>query len=519
MRRLLSGLAAALAALLLALAPAGAADGPVVATTFGKVEGTLAKGVRAFKGIPFAAPPVGELRWRPPAPPARWDGVRDAKAFGASCTQPERRDAMRDFGKSSEDCLFLNVYAPEAGQNLPVMVWIHGGAFRFGSGGTPLYDGAPLARDGVVVVTINYRLGRFGFFAHPALTAEDPTGPLGNYGLMDQIAALNWVQANIAAFGGDPSQVTIFGESAGGSSVAHLLVIPASEGLFAKAIVESGGGLTNERRLKEETAGRPSMEAEGEQWGEAHGVKAGAPASALRALDAATVLDANAPLGDIGFGPFIDGRFLKDDLGVLIAQGKAHKVPLLVGANSFEASLMATFGIPPATVIAQLGPVAEAARKLYETDGPISDELFAQRAWGDAVFVAGARHLAASMAALGEPSYLYHFAFVSERRRGQVPGAGHGTEIPYVFRSLDAIPALAAFVGEKERAMSNLMSGYWLAFAKTGDPNHQGAPAWPAFDTAKGATMVFDDVSAAKENFLKQRLEIYEARYRQQKGL
>ncbi|MCB1693249.1 MAG: carboxylesterase family protein, partial [Pseudomonadales bacterium] len=220
---------------------------PVVTIDTGKVAGESGSGINVYKGIPYAAPPTGNLRWAPPAPAGRRGETLDATEFGPACPQPARPDRGRDFGPQSEDCLTLNVWAPENAANAPVMVWIHGGAFRIGNGGAPFYDGRHFADKGIVFVSINYRLGYLGFFAHPALTAQAGDAPLANYGLMDQVAALKWVQHNIAAFGGDPAQVTIFGESAGASSVLFLMASPEARGLFARAISESGGGFQRPR--------------------------------------------------------------------------------------------------------------------------------------------------------------------------------------------------------------------------------------------------------------------------------
>jgi para-nitrobenzyl esterase len=354
------------------------------------------------------------------------------------------------------------------------MVWIHGGAFRLGYSGAPLYDGSEFAKQGVVLVSVNYRLGLLGFFAHPALTAAAKADdPLGNYGLMDQVAALQWVQDNIAAFGGDPSNVTIFGESAGGASTIYLLTQPKAKGLFAKAIVESGGGLQRPVALKEN-----------EQRGLASAANLGLGASAtladLRAKPAQDWVTAQGVLqGGLGFGPFIDGRFVTEAPWQAFSEGRAIDVPLIVGANSNEASVLATFGVPTSALVAAVGSRLPEFRRLYGEATP--EDEFARQAMGDVVFVAPSRWVAGA-AASGAPSWLYYFSYVASARRNTAPGAAHGSEIPYVFRTWINTPVLARLMTEQDKAMSNTMSACWVAFAKTGKPACAGAPAWPAYD-------------------------------------
>jgi para-nitrobenzyl esterase len=465
------------------LAPGASAQ--VVTTTSGAVQGVTENGVAAWKGLPFAAPPVGDLRWAAPQPPASWTGTRKADAFGAACPQPDREDGggVGRLAEQSEDCLTLNVYAPEGAKDLPVMVWIHGGAFRLGSGSATLYDGGPLARQGVVVVTINYRLGLLGFFAHPALTAAAKTdAPLGNYGLMDQIAALQWVQANIAAFGGDPKNVTAFGESAGGSSLIYLLAQPKAKGLFAKAIIESGGGL-------QRPAGLAQTETSGVAAAANLGLDASASLADLRSKPATDWIKAQGGLqGGLGFGPFVDGRFVTEAPFEAIRSGRAHDVPLLIGANSNEASVLTTLGVNPAALQLALGDKLAAFRKLYGEATPEAE--FIRQAMGDVVFVAPSRWVAGAMAT-GAPSYLYYFSYVAAVRRAQAPGAGHGSEIPYVFKTWQNTPILARVMTDQDKAMSDMMSACWAAFAKTGKPACAGAPEWPAYSAASDKQMSF----------------------------
>jgi para-nitrobenzyl esterase len=469
------------AAALLAASPALAQ----VKTASGQVAGVADHGVVAYKGIPFAAPPVGDLRWQPPQPPAKWTGVRQAKDIGPACPQPERGDGggVGAPPKQNEDCLTLNVYAPEGAKNLPVMVWIHGGAFRLGYSGAPLYDGAEFAKQGVILVTVNYRLGLLGFFAHPQLTAAaKPGDPIGNYGLMDQLAALEWVKANIASFGGDPGNVTAFGESAGGSSMIYLLANPKAKGLFQKAIVESGGGLQRPVDLK-------TNEQRGVQSAANIGLGANATLAEMRAKPAEDWIKAQGALqGGLGFGPFVDGRLVTEAPWVAFKEGRANDVPLIIGANSNEASVLATLGVPTAAVQAAVGPNMDAFRKLYGEATPEAE--FTRQAMGDIVFVAPSRWVAGA-AASGAPSYLYYFSYVAERRRDAVPGANHGSEIPYVFHTWSNTPVLAQLMTPADKAMSTTMSACWAAFAKTGKPACAGAPDWPAYTAASDQQMTF----------------------------
>ncbi len=479
---MIRNLIAAAGVVLLALAPIASAQ--VVKTKSGDVSGATAEGVASWKGIPFAAPPVGDLRWMPPQP-ISWTGVKQTTAVGPACLQPERGDGggVGAPAAQSEDCLTLNVYAPANARDLPVMVWIHGGAFRLGWSGAALYDGSEFAKQGVVLVTVNYRLGLLGFFAHPAVTAAaKPGDPLGNYGLMDQVAALKWVQDNVAGFGGDPKNVTVFGESAGGSSVIYLLANQNTKGLFSKAIVESGGGLQRPVDLK-------ANETRGVQSAANIGLAATATLADLKAKPGKDWITAQGALqGGLGFGPFNDGRFVTEAPMQAFLDGRAHDVPLLIGANSNEASVLATLGVPTAALGAAVGPRLAEFKALYG-EGTAEDE-FARQAMGDIVFVAPSRWVAAQ-AATGQPSYLYYFSYVAAARRATLPGANHGSEIPYVFRTWQNTPVLARAMTEQDKAMSNTMSACWVAFAKTGKPSCAPAPAWPAYDPKTDQQMHF----------------------------
>lgn len=463
---------AGLLALVLTAFAAPALAATSVTIDSGVLNGASRDGVDTYFGIPYAAPPVGDLRWMPPAPAAKWTSPRAATAYGAICPQPQRPDGVLAMGAGqtqSEDCLFLNVYVPPGARNAPVMVWIHGGAHRFGSSSGPIYDGTHFAKDGVILVSINYRLGLLGYFAHPALTkAAGADAPLGNYGQMDQIAALQWVQRNIAAFGGDPQNVTVFGESAGASSILFLLATPSAKGLFAKAIVESGGGWNMETTLSQK-------EAEGTAFATRAGLSGGTTTLAeLRAIPVAKALDMPPQLG---FGPFVDGRLTPKTPAQAFASGTAIDVPLVIGSNSFEASLMQSFNIPPERLTARLTPEA---RQLYAADAT-SEEALAQAVFTDTVMGAPARWIAAK-AASGAPSWLYHFSYVASTQRGRVPGARHGSEIPYVFGTGTALAArFGLSLTDEDRAMETLVHSCWVGFAKTGAPHCAGDQAWPMY--------------------------------------
>jgi para-nitrobenzyl esterase len=476
MRRLLAlALFAALAA-----APAHAA-GPMVSIDTGALSGSSDGQVDVYKGIPYAAPPVGPLRWMPTAPAAKWTGTRDATQFGAICPQPARGDGAMAMGfgqTQSEDCLFLNVFAPHDARNAPVMVWIHGGAHRFGASSGPIYDGSAFARDGVILVSINYRLGLLGYFAHPALTrAAAADAPLGDYGQMDQIAALKWVQRNIGAFGGDPHNVTVFGESAGGSSILYLLATPSAKGLFEKAIVESGGGWSRHDTLADK-------ENEGADFATRAGLPgANATLEQLRALPVEKTFDIPAKLG---FGPFADGRLIPLTPAHAFARGAALDVPLIIGSNSFEASLMKSFQIPPAFMTAQLTPET---RALYGADAH-DEEALAEAVFTDAIMGAPA-HWVAGKAAGGAPSWLYHFSYVVSMRRSATPGAAHGSEIPYAFGTGSALAERFGIrLTDEDRAMETAMHACWVAFAKTGKPACGGVD-WPAYSAASDQLLEF----------------------------
>ncbi|MFC3068110.1 carboxylesterase/lipase family protein [Phenylobacterium soli] len=463
-----------------------------------RIESGVLVGVRhehadVFRNIPFAAPPVGPLRWRPPQPVQPWAADRLSIYPGPSCPQPMRGDNAPNEGgangPTSEDCLQLNVFAPRNAKAAPVMVWIHGGGHRTGAGW--IYDGQNFARDGVVLVAINYRLGPLGYLAHPALTKAAGAEPTGDFGLMDQIAALKWVQRNIAAFGGDPRNVTVFGESAGGMSTLALLATPSAKGLYAKAIVESGLGWF-----------RPSSLAEKEAEGAALLEKAGAPATATAAELRALPVEKLVAL-DADYGPFTDGKLMTETASQALADGHFADVPLIIGSNSGEDSLMGPGPFKPERQ-AQIPP---AARLIYRDEAAAGDETLARAIFTDRVMGGPARWVAAR-ASGGQPSWLYYFSYVGNRFRPAMTRASHAAEIQYVFEYWGRRTPMSV-VSEEDKAMASLMHACWVAFAKTSVPRC-GGEAWPAYDPAKDQLMEFGAGSAVRTHFRKPQLDAME---------
>ena len=495
-----------IAAALAWLVPTGAmaqqpTEGPVVNVEQGQLAGDRDGELERFHAIPFAVPPVGPLRWRAPQPAPRWTGMRDSSRLGPACPQTIRPAVVAGgvADNQSEDCLQLNIWRPAGARKLPVMVWIHGGAHVIGSGTFPAFYGTALAQQGVIVVTVNYRLGALGYFAHPALTRAAPAGePTGNYGLMDQLAALRWVQANIAAFGGDPRQVTLFGESAGAIAVSTLLANPQAKGLFARAIVQSGVGLADMKTLADEEARGLAIAARA-------GADSSATADDLRALPVEALVKAGEVRKPGGLaGPFIDGRLVRESPWRVFARSELIDVPLLVGANSNEASVILAMGVPLEAALLYLGDDPAVGRAAYGAG--LADEELARQVLGDAWFVAPARWLA-QRSAEGAASYLYHFDYVAEERQARAKGAAHGSEIPYVFGTLDYLASVAGPVSAADRSFSESISACWVAFAKTGAPDCPLAPHWPRYDSASDRAAVFGPQTAIVPQFRKAQLD------------
>ena len=487
-----------IAATLLALTLGSAAHAAEVDVQIdtGIVAGQANGAVEVFKGVPFAAPPVGPLRWKPPQGPASWTGVRDASAYGPACPQvvdPAGRPNGGGYaGPISEDCLNLNVFAPVSVHKAPVMVWLFGGGNTAGANSIAPNDGTAFARDGVILVSVNYRLGPFGFFAHPALTrAAGPKEPLGSYGTMDQIAALKWVRRNIKAFGGDPDNVTIFGESAGGWDTLTLMTTPAARGLFAKATIQSGGGWSAPVTLA-------AAEADGVALAKTLGLPENATADQLRALPVETLVGAHGR-----FNPIVDGRLISENATQGFAHGDQAPVPLIIVSNSWEASLL-----PPSGYAGYLAAASPETKAAYAADAG-DDAKLAQAMFTDSAMGAPARWIAARASAKA-PAWLYYFSYVRVVRRGKIPGANHTSENPYVFDSQMGIPNYASEIVDDDRALARVMHSCWVAFAKTGVPTCSGAPAWPAYTPAGDRLMEFGIATGARENFRKSQFDAQE---------
>ena len=472
-----------------------------VKTTTGQVEGVTADEgrIRVFKGLPYAAPPVGALRWKAPAPLAAWTGVRKADAFGAQCMQPPVFSDIVFDRPASEDCLYLNLWTPatEATAKLPVMVWIHGGGYQAGASHEPRHDGVPLARKGVVLVTINYRLGVFGFLAHPALSKDDPRGSSGNYGLLDMVAALQWIRDNVAGFGGDPANVTIFGESAGSFAVNALMVAPQARGLFHKVIGESGAHFG------------PSLAAPTRAASEENGEKFAAAlnattADALRARPAEEVLAAAAKWQP-WFSPAIDGVVLTEPVAATFAAGKQASVPLLAGWNADEARGGVLLGAERPTKDSfeaqtrkRFGPAADALLKVYPA-GNDGEALESAAALASDLFIGYStwKWIEAHRATGSAPVYRYLFSRKIPVAPGEVRngrpvtsedvGARHAGEIEYVFGTLDTVKNVVWTPAD--RTLSDTIGKYWTNFARTGNPNGDGLQAWPVLGAAPPGAM------------------------------
>ncbi len=520
LRRLLPLFMAISATALIAAAAVAAPASTVVRVETGQLQGAVDNGVVAFKGIPFAEQPVGDLRWRPPQKARPWTGVRPALKNGHDCLQSEIKGDPGMGTDLGEDCLYLNVWRPAetSSRKLPVMVWIYGGGLVNGGSQPAIYQGDRFAREGVVFVSINYRLGRFGFFAHPALSAEHPEDLKGNYAYMDQIAALQWVQRNIAAFGGDPRQVTLFGESAGGFSVHTLVASPMGKGLFQRAIVESGGGRSNEGPAPSVQA----SEATGLAFARAQGIE-GVDAAALarlRALPAATVtgnLNMYTSMANAGTypGPMTDGKLVVETPQQAYLAGHQAKVALIAGANT--ADLGFNFSPTLDALMAPFGADKAKALAVYDPDGTRILGPIRNKVGMDQLMEEPARFDAATFAAQGLAAYEFRFDYVGEALKARSPnGAAHASEIPYVFDKYG--PGYIAMVtpnhsGEataKDEAVARTIHSYWLNFAKTGDPNGAGLPKWPRYDPARDELMLFrrDGVAAATPDPLKARLDL-----------
>ena len=498
---------AALAALALCLAPAAAGSAvgaysldTVVKTDAGYVAG-VGGDIRTYKGIPFAAPPVGALRYAPPQPVKPWDNIRSAKTFSTTC-------------QIGEDCLTLNVWTPaqKANAKLPVLVWIHGGGFVIGSSAQPGYDGTVLANQGVVVVSVNYRLGPYGFMAHPELSKENPAGVSGNQGMLDMVQGLKWVKNNVAAFGGDPANVTIWGESAGGAAISLLLVMPSSEGLFQKAVVDSPWHIYAPiTHLTKTWYGRKSGEAMGAARGTLASLRAGPfdPRS----------FNLGSAINDVNTGaaayPIVDGVVIPDDPARLFEQGKFHKVPMIVGGNADDGSIagarVTNLAEAKTLVAGRLGPASDKILTMYGGVDDASAPLATRRLAGDAMFAIAERGILNAAAKAGLPAYGYEFARVSPLNKRQNQGATHAADLGYFFGTLpDGAGGGGARPGDFDAAdqrVSGEMLGALVAFAKTGSPNGKGLPVWPKYTAADEKYLEWNDATTVKAHMRTDRLQ------------
>ncbi len=515
-------------------------EAPTVRTASGSLRGLTEGGVSSFKAIPYAAPPVGDLRWRPPQPVTPWKEVRDATKQCASCPQ---RTWPGSTETTSEDCLFLNVWAPataKKGAKLRVMVWIHGGSFTGGSGSGPGSAGDAFAKQGVILTTINYRLGRLGHFAHPALSKEHPEEPKGSYAYMDQIAALKWIKENIAAFGGDPNNVTIFGFSAGGVSVHSLLTIPAAKGLFHKAISESGGGrdgVLTGRPIRQENADplySVSAETIGINFARKHKIEStdAAALAKLRSMSAEEIVDGgqenDSAVGRIYSGPILDGKLVVETAESAYKGGRQARVPLIIGNSSAEVGgAFVSNASTKEALFASFGELEGEAKAAFDPDGTKEFAEVLTKFNTDWVWGEPARMTARAFVAKRAPAYMYQFGYVPAANRQRSPyGAGHGSEVSFVFNTLHARWGAPAEATPDEKELARIMNTYWTNFAKTGNPNGKGLPVWPLYDTQKEMILNIDldGKPVSKPDPRKERFNVIEKAFKkrdrvQQRGI
>lgn len=489
-----------------------------VEVTGGKISGMTENGVQAFKGVPFAAPPVGDLRWRPPQAVVPWDGVKACAEFGPSCPQSMSSAssfyAFTNVEEIDEDCLFLNVWtaAESAAERRPVMVWFHGGGLTRCSGSDARFNGANLAKKGVVIVTVNYRLGAFGYLAHPELTREEPKGVSGNYGVLDQIESLRWVQQNIAQFGGDPGNVTVFGQSAGSWSVQAMVSSPLAKGLIHRAIGHSGGLFGSLRLLDESEGDKRSGHQIGEDFLEACGVKTIAEA---RALSSDEILKSFHGAGRRFYTrPVVDGWVIPEPIEDIFQNGRQNDVPIIVGTTAKEmSSLTSPAGLPNTTAelkerISRHFPNSQFSDFVAAFGGGDDDTarnaiLALIQANG---FSSQMRQWARATDNVSSAAFVYYFTRVPPIENSEYLGAYHSSDVPYAFQNID--PEF----GKVDQAVSDVMSDYWVNFAKTGDPNGTGLPKWESYNIDAEPYMELGDTPSAGNHWLKKEFDFLEMR-------
>lgn len=513
------------------------AEKPTAKIETGSLQGTIEYNMNAFKGIPYAAPPVGDLRWRPPQPAASWSGIRDASQFGDSCPQPYLKNLSVDLAlPGNEDCLKLNVFAPQKpGKDLPVMVWIHGGGLLVDGAKDSQFQPIGLVKNDVIVVTFDYRLGSLGFFASEELIAEAKAKgeSVGNYGTMDQIAVLKWVKRNIAAFGGNPNNVTIFGESAGGRSVNWLMVSESARGLFHKAISQSAEQ-SPLRGISEVRYGKPPQTEISANYMKTLGVSS---LKELRALPVQKLVLTAAQFESGGFGgASIDGQIIPGDPMTLFAAGKQAKVPFIIGTNSWDSSLLAPSQPPISDVLKMFNLDPTMVEKLY---GNLKDKcILSSDILGDIVFRASTKFLADSMNGIA-PGYAYYFDYLTKKIRPAYPGTPHTFDVTYVFGSYPLMPQAPQTVessanrcaiiekanadmkksiwakywfpitdknDSEDKTISEKMSASWTAFAKTGNPNVEGQDNWPIYNLKDDVMRHYSENSQTITGMLKERV-------------
>lgn len=479
---------------------AGSSTAPVVRLDAGTVKGVQSKSIFSFKGIPFAAPPVGQWRWREPQPVTGWSGIRDAGSFGNACIQkPGLSDKNGgNPGALSEDCLYLNVWTPvlQEGGKLPVMVWIHGGGLVFGSGGVPGYGGDSLAKRGAVIVSVNYRMGPLGFFSHPALDAER-TG-FKNFGLLDQIAALKWVQKNISAFGGDANNVTVFGQSAGAESVLALYSSPLARGLFHKGIAQSPYGIPGHAPEKARKVGVAVASAVGLDGGRASAAQLRAiPANKFGALEAPELtLSPGFIIGDAALPASILETFQKKNQAAL---------PLIIGNNSDEATVATAFGVDPAKIIQGLGKSKILVKPLYPKVS--NDAELGRQVIRDAIFTAFARRIS-YLHSQKAPVWRYYFSYVQERLRESQPGVPHGGEIAFMLDTGSTCQCLSKPFTGADALLSRRIGDSWAAFARTSNPQTPQLPVWPKDSVKNDRVMEFTGIPVTRKSFMQPRTNV-----------